>query len=93
MEFKAETTGARIKELRDNQKMKQADLAAVLHVSRNYVRMIEKGERVSGVGVYVAIADYFGVTLDFLLTGQQNSVLKTKLRIAMDLLGQIEKSI
>lgn len=93
MEFKAETTGARIKELRDNQKMKQADLAAVLHVSRNYVGMIEKGERIPGVGVYVAIADYFGVTLDFLLTGQQNSVLKTKLRIAMDLLGQIEKSI
>lgn len=58
MEFKAEATGARIKELRDNQKMKQVDLAAVLHVSRNYVGMIEKGERVPAVSVYVAILPY-----------------------------------
>ena len=45
MRFDEKETGARIKELRDNQKMKQADLAAVLHVSRNYVGMIEKGEK------------------------------------------------
>lgn len=93
MEFKAETTGARIKELRDNQKMKQADLAAVLHVSRNYVGMIEKGERIPGVSIYVAIADYFDVTLDYLLTGRSNEVLRTKLRVAMDLLRQVERII
>ena len=57
----------RIKELRAEKNIKQADLAKFLNVSPAAMSGYETGKFEAELGTYEKMAEYFGVTLDFLL--------------------------
>lgn len=58
----------RISALRaEHDKMKQADLAAIINVSPAALSGYETGKFEAPLETYKAIADFFGVTLDYLL--------------------------
>lgn len=62
--------GARIALLRRQQSMSQAELAAALRISPSAVGMYEQGRREPSAQMLVAMAEFFGVTTDYLLTGK-----------------------
>ena len=61
--------GQRIAVLRKNVGMSQAELARALGVSPSAVGMYEQGRREPSAAGFVALAQVFGVTTDYLLTG------------------------
>ncbi len=60
-----------IRELRTNRKLKQDELAEIVDVKRSTVGKWENGNNYPNVEVLNNLADYFGVTVDFLL-GRDN---------------------
>ena len=60
--------GARIALLRRQQSMSQAELAAALRISPSAVGMYEQGRREPSAQMLVAMAEFFGVTTDYLLS-------------------------
>ena len=62
--------GARIAALRRQAGMRQAELARALAVSSSAVGMYEQGRREPSLDRIVALSRLFGVSADFLLTGE-----------------------
>ncbi|MBQ9031130.1 MAG: helix-turn-helix transcriptional regulator [Parasporobacterium sp.] len=69
MLFNQETYGKRIKMLRDEKGLTQEQLADVLHISDVHLRRLEAGRSTGSVELVVEIAEYFDVSLDYLLLG------------------------
>lgn len=65
--------GARIATLRKAAGMNQAQLAKKLKISASAVGMYEQGRREPSVEILAAMAELFGVTIDFLVTGRPAS--------------------
>ena len=63
----------RIKELRRNTKTSQAELAKSIGVSSGNVGDWERGRAKPGADALVALMKFFGVSADYLLTGQKGS--------------------
>lgn len=63
------TIGNRIRELREEKKLTQEQFAHEFHVSRETVSLWERGERDIKTDVTVKMADFFGVTCDYILRG------------------------
>ena len=57
----------RIKELRRQQHITQLKMAMDLHMSQNTISRYEHGEREPGVAELIRIADYFHVSIDYLV--------------------------
>lgn len=57
----------RLKELRTKRRLSQARLAMELNMSQNTISRYETGEREAGYETLIALADYFGVSVDYLL--------------------------
>lgn len=57
----------RIKELRKEQKITQLKMALDLNMSQNTISRYENGEREPGIAELIRIADYFHVTIDYLV--------------------------
>ena len=66
--------GQRIAALRRNAHMSQAALAHALGVSPSAVGMYEQGRREPPAELLVAMAEEFGVSTDFLLTGKASVI-------------------
>lgn len=62
----------RLKELREKRRMSQVTLGLELSMSQNTISRYETGEREPGIAELLAIADYFGVSLDYLLERTDN---------------------
>lgn len=62
--------GPRIAVLRRSIGMSQGELAQHLQVSSSAIGMYEQGRREPSAEILVAMARTFGVTVDYLLTGQ-----------------------
>lgn len=62
--------GARIAALRRKAGMSQAELAKRLQVSASAIGMYEQGRRQPAADTLVALGGVFGVSVDYLLTGQ-----------------------
>ena len=58
---------ARLKGLRTKKGLKQSEMAAVLGCSRNHYEKIEYGQLNGPSTNLMILADYFGVTTDYLL--------------------------
>ena len=67
-----------ISELRSEMKITQFQLAEVLNYSDKAVSKWERGEAVPDVSVLKQIADYFGVTVDYLLTDEHDDYEKKR---------------
>lgn len=82
MKVNAKEIGARIKKLRNQNEVTQDQLAEKLHIATNTLYRIETGLRVASLDLFIEIADYFEVTLDYLILGRKSSKdsLKEKIR-------------
>lgn len=59
--------GQRLKELRKEKKKKQSEMAELLGCTTSHYQKIEYGEiNIPGISLMI-LADYFGVTTDYLL--------------------------
>ena len=76
--------GARIAALRRNKGMSQGQLARHLGVSTSAVGMYEQGRREPAGAILVSLAECFGVSTDYLLTGRPNGAEQTALRELME---------
>ena len=65
--FDQKTFGERLKFLRSERKISQAAVGDLLGVGKTQISEIENGHRATTIGNLVVLADYFGVTTDFLL--------------------------
>ncbi len=64
----------RLKELRQNHKVSQQELADLLGVSTRAWRFYESGEREPNISGLIALADYFNVSLDYLVGRSDDSI-------------------
>lgn len=59
--------GERLKELRLEKGIGQIELAAKIGVSKGIISLWEQGKREPTLSSLVAIADYFSITIDYLI--------------------------
>ncbi len=62
----------RLKELRKQKNISQLKLALELNTNQNTISRYETGEREPGLNELIKIADYFGVSIDYLLLRTDN---------------------
>ena len=62
----------RLKELRKKRGISQLKLAMDLNMNQNSISRYESGEREAGYSVLIRIADYFDVSIDYLLERTDN---------------------
>ncbi len=62
----------RLKELRKKRKISQVKLAIDLNMSQNSISRYETGEREPDFASLIKIADYFNVSVDYLLERTDN---------------------
>lgn len=62
----------RLKELRKSKGISQLKLAMDLNANQNTISRYETGEREPGIGELIKIADYFNVSIDYLLERTDN---------------------
>ena len=65
--------GPRIAALRRSAKLSQAELAEKLKISPSAVGMYEQGRREPALDILVEMAQIFGVSIDFLVTGKASN--------------------
>ena len=64
--------GIRLKKLRESKKLSQLKMAMDLNMNQNTVSRYETGEREADYATLIKIADYFGVSIDYLLERTDN---------------------
>lgn len=62
----------RLRELRKAKGISQLKLAMDLNTNQNTISRYETGEREPGITELIALADYFGVSVDYLLERTKN---------------------
>lgn len=62
----------RLRELRKQKGISQIKLALDLNTNQNTISRYETGEREPGLNELIKIADYFGVSIDYLLLRTEN---------------------
>ena len=62
----------RLKELRKSRGISQIKLAIDLNTNQNTISRYETGEREPGINELIKIADYFNVSIDYLLERTNN---------------------
>lgn len=67
----------RLNHLRKIHNLKAEDLADIVGVKRRIIFMYEKGDSKPSFDVLIALADYFNVSLDFLV-GRSHSSVRNK---------------
>lgn len=57
----------RLKQIRQSQKLTQKQVAAALNITERQYQRYEGGEQTTTLENLIALADYFGVSLDYLV--------------------------
>lgn len=65
----------RLKELRKKRRISQVTLAIELNMNQNSISRYETGEREADYKTLIAFADYFNVSVDYLLGRTDNPVI------------------
>ena len=65
----------RLRELRKERHKTQIRMAIDLNMSQNTISRYETGEREPGLSDLIQIADYFGVSTDYLLERTENPAI------------------
>ncbi|KXV47386.1 hypothetical protein AD945_10050 [Gluconobacter albidus] len=91
-----ENLGARLRKLRKERKLAQADVAAAVNISRSHLAEIEAGKN-PGFVTFIELADYFSVSLDYLYSGsgvgadnQRNSAVEGQERVLLEFWRNLE---
>lgn len=61
----------RLQTLREKRRLSRRTLAELCGLSKNMISLYERGEKAPSVDALIKLADYFGVSIDFLL-GRKN---------------------
>lgn len=69
----------KLKDLREDNDLTQSELAKILNISREAISGYENSGKEPSFGVLIRIADYFNVSLDYLLCRTNLKVSFTKL--------------
>lgn len=77
--------GYRLRELRKEKNMSQADLGKILGVSKVSVSGYENGTRVPSMDILVQILDVFGIEADYLLGREVNAVCEDDQSVSVNL--------
>lgn len=67
-----EILAERLKELRLKKNIKQSELGKIVGLSDNAISDIERGYRLTSIEKLVALADYFDVSVDYLIGRTDN---------------------
>lgn len=70
--FSKEKFADRLKSLRAEQGIKQSDLAGIVGIRNTAISMMESGERGPSAEVLCALAEFFDVSLDYLVGRTDN---------------------
>lgn len=62
----------RLKKIRKSKHISQIKLAMELNMNQNTISRYENGEREPGIAELILIADYFNVSIDYLLERTDN---------------------
>ncbi len=62
----------RLKEVRKLKKLSQLKVAMDLNMNQNTISRYETGEREPGINELIKIADYFNISIDYLLERTDN---------------------
>lgn len=62
----------RLKKIRESKHISQIKLAMELNMNQNTISRYENGEREPGIAELILIADYFNVSIDYLLERTNN---------------------
>ena len=62
----------KLKELRKSKRISQQRLAIELNTTQNTISRYERGERQADYRTLIALADYFNVSIDYLLERTDN---------------------
>ena len=65
----------RLKKLRKSKKISQLKLAMDLNMNQNTISRYETGEREPGINELIKIADYFDISIDYLVGRTDNPKL------------------
>ena len=94
--FDMTACGSRIKELRESRirngkKMTLENLAEELNISVPHLWRIENGDRAASIDLMIVIAEYFSVSLDYLLLGKaaDDTAIRRRVRI-LTYLGKLD---
>ena len=87
--------GDQLKKLRKQKGITQKELADYLHISKSSVGMWEHGQRDPDTAMLLKIADFYGVTVDYLLgretlSGTQETVLQETIRTLEELTERLK---
>ena len=66
----------RLKELRKKKGISQLRLATELNTTQNTISRYETGEREPGIAELIKLADYFNVSIDYLLERTDNPLFQ-----------------
>ena len=69
-ERRIEGLGERIKALREERGLTQAQISSILDITDNGYRGYEKNTREPPLKILVILSDYYNITIDFILKGQ-----------------------
>ena len=81
----------RLQELREDRGISRKDLAASLNITVSALGMYEQGRREPNMEMLIRLADYFDVTLDFLVGRSFNNEETSKIIEALHLKNKIDK--
>ena len=81
----------RLQELREDRGISRKDLAANLNITVSALGMYEQGRREPNMEMLIRLADYFNVTLDFLVGRSFHDEETSKIIEALHLKNEIDK--
>ena len=74
----------RLKDLREDNDIKQRDIAEYLHIKQNTYSQYENGQRQLPIDVLISLAKYYNVSTDYILGLSEHSTTNTKLKSVLD---------
>ena len=93
MGFNCEQFGDRVRALRKEKDITQAELAAVLNVESHYVSRIERGMSSCSIEVIIVLSKVLGVSIEYLVVGKEYNSVKEQLEAVINQLEKIRMDI
>ena len=73
MDYNIIQSGERIRQLRVESGLTQEKLASALNIDRSLLSHVEAGKRGCSVDLFVRLSNFFGVSLDLLILGKEQT--------------------
>lgn len=77
----SESLGARLRKLRKDRGLHQMDVAASVDIARSYLTHMENDRREGNIELLCELADFFNVSLDYLIRGKSTETKAEQSRI------------